>query len=109
MSNEDESSVRDSTVIAWFERFFAVAESGDYQTAADSLGVSYATIQHSIQKLETLYDVELFEKTDGNKTRPSQPTAEGQILRYIILRHRKAMADEAIEFLAAVRDGDFQL
>jgi len=110
MSNEvNERSVRDSTVIAWFERFFAAAEYGDYQTAADRLGVAYVTIQQAVKNLEGRYEVELFEKTEGNKTKPNSPTAAGQILRYIISRHQKAMADEADEYLAAVRDGDFLL
>lgn len=103
----NESKVRESTVIAWFERFFAAAEHGDYQRAAK--GVSYTAIQQAVQKLENRYDVELFEKTDGNKTKPDCPTAAGQILRYIISRHQKAMAAEADEFLADVRDAKFLL
>jgi len=73
------------------------------------LGVSYTAIQQAVKNLESRYDVELFEKPGGKKTNTNRPTAEGQILRYIISRHQKAMADEAGEYLTDVRDGKFVL
>ena len=82
------------------EAFLAVAESGSFQRAAEQLNISQSAITRRIQKLESVLDLTLFERT----TRSLKLTIEAKAFQ----PRAQGMVDDATESIQALRDDTAQ-
>jgi len=78
------------------EAFLAVMESGSFHVASDRLGLSQSSVTRRIQKLETVLDSKLFERT----TRAVKPTLAAKRLK----PRAEAILNEAHETTSSLLD-----
>lgn len=83
--------------LAWIDAFLAVAETGSFSRAAESLYLSQSVVSKQVQKLEQQLEVPLFDRT----RRQVALTAAG--LR--LLPEARALAEQYRRFVQAARPG----